>query len=273
MMVSEGVYPHCEEENMMKKFVSLLLAVMMLLASTAAFAESAVSVILSTGTTQAFTADPVDQADLELILQAGLTATSAINQQPWFFAVVTNPDVMAELSGSGAMPAAAPAGNAAAPAGDASSGAPAGDAASSGAPAGDASSGDSAGDAASAGDSAGTPAAPAATGTAKAALGDSPVAIIIYMNEKTSSPNASFDCGLACQNMVIAASALGYGTKIISSPTMTLNGANHDALCQKLGVDPSLTALAVLLIGKPNVDAATSPSVRNSMDEKVSFVK
>ena len=277
---------------MMKKFVSLLLAVMMLLASTAAFAESAVSVILSTGTTQAFTADPVDQADLELILQAGLTATSAINQQPWFFAVVTNPDVMAELSGSGAMPAAAPAGNAAAPAGDASSGAPAsdassgvsagdaassgapaGDAASSGAPAGDASSGDSAGDAASAGDSAGTPAAPAATGTAKAALGDSPVAIIIYMNEKTSSPNASFDCGLACQNMVIAASALGYGTKIISSPTMTLNGANHDALCQKLGVDPSLTALAVLLIGKPNVDAATSPSVRNSMDEKVSFVK
>ena len=283
MMVSEGVYPHCEEENTMKKFVSLLLAVMMLLASTVSFAESAVSVILSTGTTQAFTADPVDQADLELILQAGLTATSAINQQPWFFAVVTNPDVMAELSGSGAMPAAAPAGNAAAPASDASSGAPAGDAASSGAPAGDAassgapagdaSSGDSAGDAASAGNSAGTPAAPAATGTAKAALGDSPVAIIIYMNEKTSSPNASFDCGLACQNMVIAASALGYGTKIISSPTMTLNGANHDALCQKLGVDPSLTALAVLLIGKPSVDAATSPSVRNSMDEKVSFVK
>ena len=256
----------------MRKFVSLLLAVMMLLGSVSAFAESAVSVILSTGTTQAFTADPVDQADLELILQAGLTATSAINQQPWFFAVVTNPDVMAELSGSSAMPAAAPAGNAAAPAGDASSGAPAGDA-SSGAPAGDASSGDSAGDAASAGDSAGTPAAPAATGTAKAALGDSPVAIIIYMNEKTSSPNASFDCGLACQNMVIAASALGYGTKIISSPTMTLNGANHDALCQKLGVDPSLTALAVLLIGKPDVDAATSASVRSSMDEKVSFIK
>ena len=97
--------------------------------------------------------------------------------------------------------------------------------------------------------------------------------IIIYMNTNTASPDPSFDCGLACQNMVIAASALGYGTKIISSPTMTLNGANHDALCQKLGVDPSLTALAVLLIGKPSVDAATSPSVRNSMDEKVSFVK
>lgn len=136
------------------------------------------------------------------------------------------------------------------------------DAASSGESAGTAAPAD---DAASAGDAAST--------GAKAALGDSPVAIIIYMNEKTSSPNASFDCGLACQNMVIAASALGYGTKIISSPTMTLNGANHDALCEKLGVDPSLTALAVLLIGKPDVDAVSSASVRNSMDEKVSFIK
>ena len=247
----------------MKKLVSLLLAAMMLLTSCAALAEGAVTVILSTGTTQAFTADAVDEADLELILQAGLTATSAINQQPWFFAVVTNPDVMAELAGSSAM-AVAPAGDDAA-----SSGAPAGDAAA----AGDASSGESAGDAASAGDSSGAAAPAATTGAAKAALGDSPVAIIIYKNDATSSPDASFDCGLACQNMVIAASALGYGTKIISSPTMTLNGANHDALCEKLGVDPSLTALAVLLIGKPDVDAATSASVRSSMDEKVSFIK
>ena len=217
----------------MKKIISLFLAMMLLMTSTAVFAESAVSVILSTGTTQAFTADPVDEADLELILQAGLTATSAINQQPWFFAVITNADVMAELSGGGAM-TAAPAGDAAASSGEsAGTAAPAGN---------DASAGNSAGD--SAGDSAGAPAA--STGAAKAALGDSPVAIIIYMNENTSSPNASFDCGLACQNMVIAASALGYGAKIISSPTMTLNGANHDALCQKLGVDPALTAVACL---------------------------
>ena len=121
------------------------------------------------------------------------------------------------------------------------------------------------------------PAAPAAPagGSAKAAMGDSPVAIILYMNENTSSPNPSFDCGLACQNMVIAASALGYGTKIISSPTMTLNGADHDALCEKLGVDPALNAVAVLLIGKPadQSDAAASPSVRSTMDEKVSFVR
>ena len=106
-------------------------------------------------------------------------------------------------------------------------------------------------------------------------MGDSPAAIIIYMNENTSSPNASFDCGLACQNMVIAATALGYGTKIISSPTMTLNGANHDALCEKLGVDPALTAVAVLLVGVTDatVDGATGASVRSTLDEKVSFIK
>jgi len=121
----------------------------------------------------------------------------------------------------------------------------------------------------------GMPAAPAGSGSAKAAMGDSPVAVIIYMNENTSSPNASFDCGLACQNMVIAANALGYGTKIISSPTMSLNGENHDALCEKLGVDPAYKAVAVLLIGTADtsVDGATGASVRSGIDEKVSFVK
>ncbi len=111
-------------------------------------------------------------------------------------------------------------------------------------------------------------------GSAKAALGDSPVAIIIYMDESTSSPNPSFDCGLACENMVIAAKSLGYGAKVISSPTMQLNGSNHDALCEKLGVDKSYTAVAVLLIGREAeaVDGTSSASVRSSLDEKVSFV-
>ena len=74
--------------------------------------------------------------------------------------------------------------------------------------------------------------------------------------------------------MVIAANALGYGAKIISSPTMSLNGANHDALCEKLGVNPSYTAVAVLLIGIPDteVDAVTSASLRNDISGMVSFV-
>ena len=112
-------------------------------------------------------------------------------------------------------------------------------------------------------------------GSAKAGLGDSPVAIIVYMNENTASPNASFDCGLACENMFIASKMLGYGAKIVSSPTMQLNGDDHDALCEKLGVDKGYNAVAVLLVGREDesVDGMSGASVRSSVDEKVSFVK
>lgn len=220
------------------------------------------SVIRNTGTTQAFTDEKVPENDLEMILQAGLAASSAINQQPWFFVAVSNPEVLAEISGSGAS-AAAPAGT---PAGGdfaASSGAPSGGdfAASSGAPAGD---------------FAPSSGAPAGGGsTARAGLGDSPAAIIIYRNDKTSSPNANFDCGLAAQNMVIAAASLGYGVKIVSSPTMTLNGADHDAICAKLGVDSSLQAVAVLLLGKADksVDAVSGASTRETLDTRTVIIK
>ncbi|HIT68963.1 MAG TPA: nitroreductase family protein [Candidatus Aphodomonas merdavium] len=110
--------------------------------------------------------------------------------------------------------------------------------------------------------------------SAKAGLGDSPLAIIIYADESASS-FATFDCGLACQNMVIAANALGYGTKIIASPTTALNGENHDAFCEMLGVDTGLNAVTVLLVGTadPSVDAATGATTREAMDAKVSFVE
>ena len=74
-------------------------------------------------------------------------------------------------------------------------------------------------------------------------------------------------------NMVIAASSLGYGVKIVSSPTMTLNGENHDALCEKLGVDPSMQAVAVLLIGKADAgtDATSGATTRESLESKTSF--
>ena len=247
----------------MKKIVALLIALVMCMSAVSVLAEDAVQAMIQARTTQAFTADAVAEADLSLILQAGLAATSAINQQPWFFAVVTDQDVMAQLNGG---TGAAPAGMTP-PAAD--------DAASSGAPAGvpddGASSGASSGAPADGGSS-GMPAGgmPASTGAAKAGLGDSPVAIVIYMNPATASPDPNFDCGLACQNMVVAANALGYGTKIISAPTMTLNGAQHDALCELLGVDKAYTAVAVLLIGKADVDAASSASVRSTVEEKVS---
>ena len=246
---------------MFKKLTALAVALMLLLSSTA-MADTVIDTIMNAGTTQAFTDEAVAREDIETILRAGLTAASAINQQPWFFVAITNPDLVAEITGTGA--AAAPAAEAPAAEGD-SSGAPAGesDGDSSGAPAGD-SNGDSSG--APAGDSAGAPAA-AASG-AKAGFGDSPLAIIIYRNDSSMSPNADFDCGLAAQNMVIAAAALGYGVKIVSSPTGTLNGANHNAICEKLGVDPSLQAVAVLLIGRPDLDATSTATTRDDLNVK-----
>lgn len=229
--------------KLVQNALSLLLVVGML--CSVASAEDLTSVLIDSRTTQSFTDDAVDEADLNTILEAGLAATSAINQQPWYFVAVTNNEVMDEIKGS--------AGGFAPPAGDK-------------APDEDKPEGD-------------FPAPPQGGGmpggSAKAGLGNSPVAIIIYMNESTASPNASFDCGLACENMFIAAKALGYGAKIVSSPTMQLNGDNHDALCEKLGVDKEYTAVAVLLIGREEAvtDATSGASVRSAIEEKVSFVK
>ena len=263
-----------------RKVMALILVGILCTGCCSAWAEETVSVIMNAGTTQAFTADAVPEEDLNVILEAGLSATSAINQQPWYFVVVTNQDVMDEIGGSmsfGGAPMSMPNGETPANAAGMPEGAempemPEGaemPEMPEGAEMPEMPEGAGA-------MPEGMPSnMPMTSGTSKAALGDSPVAVIIYMDENTSSTNASFDCGLACQNMVIAANALGYGTKIVSSPTMALNGENHDALCEKLGVDTSLTAVAVLLIGTPDttVDGATGASERSSMDEKVSFVK
>ena len=227
--------------------LTILAMTAILLVASSAMADTTVDTIMNVGTTQAFTDETVSREDLETILRAGLAAASAINQQPWYFVAVTNQDVMKEISGSGAGFALS-AGAQEKPDG--------------GAPAGE-----------GFGPSEGAPAAPMAAGGAKAGLGDSPAAIIIYRNDASKSPNADFDCGLAAQNMVIAAASLGYGVKIVSSPTMTLNGANHDALCEKLGVDPSLQAVAVLLIGRADVDAASSATTREALEVKTSIIE
>ena len=82
------------------------------------------------------------------------------------------------------------------------------------------------------------------------------------------------DGGFRPTHLVGLAKSLGYGAKIVSSPTMQLNGDNHDALCEKLGVDKSYTAVAVLLIGHEDeaVDGTSGASVRSDISEKVNFV-
>ena len=226
-----------------------LACVLSLSLAVSAGAESLTDLILRTGTTQSFTMDAVPDEDIQTILQAGISTASAINQQPWYFVAITNQELMKEIGGSGmgfsGRPDGAPAGAEGMP--------PAGEKPEGGAGEGE------------------RPAMPAGgAGGAKASLGDSPLAIIIYMNEASKSPSPNYDCGLASQNMVLAASALGYGVKIVSSPTMSLNGENHDQVCERLGVDTGLKAVAVLLIGKAeeSADAVSSASVRDSLESK-----
>ena len=237
------------------KFRNLTILAMaaILLVASSAMADTTIDTIMNMGTTQVFTDEAVSRDDLETILRAGLAAASAINQQPWYFVAVTNQDVMKEISGAGTG-FAPPAGAQGKPDGGASD--------APGAPAGE-----------RFGSSEGAPATPMAASGAKAGLGDSPAAIIIYRNDASKSPNADFDCGLAAQNMVIAAASLGYGVKIVSSPTMTLNGTNHDALCEKLGVNSSLQAVAVLLIGRADADATSSATTREALEEKTRIIE
>ena len=226
-----------------RRLAIITMAAVFMVASTAV-AETVVNTIMNVGTTQAFTDEAVSVDDLNTIMQAGLSAASAINQQPWFFVAITNQELMKEIAGSG-MGFAPPAGTAGSP---------------DGAPQG---SGEQ------------LPAAPSSAGGVKAGLGDSPAAIIIYRNDASKSPNADFDCGLAAQNMVITAASLGYGVKIVSSPTIALNGENHDSLCEKLGVDPAMQAVAVLLIGRADaiVDAVSSATSREPLSEKTNIVE
>lgn len=238
--------------------ILLIALVLALLASSAASADSAVDTIMNVGTTQAFSDEAVSAEDLTAILRAGLAAPSAINQQPWYFVAITNKDVMAEISGSGTG-FTPPAGMGERPEGmpERPEGMPE---RPEGMPDGNGGS---------------MPAPPMGAGGAKASLGDSPVAIIIYRNDGTQSPDADFDCGLAAQNMYIAAASLGYGVKIISSPTRVLNGENHDAICEKLGVDPSMKAVAVLLIGRADqsADASSGATTRDDLDAKTSIIE
>ena len=253
----------------------LLTAILFSCFSAGAFAadsDSVIETIMTAGTTQAFSEEPVPEEDIQTILQAGLAAESAINQQPWFFVAVTDKDVMAELAASGGMPG----GSGSKPGASQDRTMP------SFPQGGDMPAAPQGGDMPSFPQGGDMPAAPQGGapggsfgGSAKASFGDSPLAIIVYMNENTSSPNPAFDCGLAVQNMYIAAASLGYGVKIVSSPTMTLNGANHDQICEKLGVDMSLTAVAVLLVGKEDnaVDAVSSATTRSDISEKTAIIK
>lgn len=106
----------------------------------------------------------------------------------------------------------------------------------------------------------------------KLGLADATVAIFIYGTDNL--PSDSFDCGLATEAMSIAALSLGYGTKIIASPSIVLNGEKKADFNKLLKIPKGYSNVAVLLIGHndESIDATTSASTRSTMDKKVKFI-
>ena len=202
-----------------------------------------VALIADIETTQYFTHDPIAVADVENIVSAGINAPSAMNGQPWHFSVVTDPAVLEQIAGDMSFGGGKPPAGLTPPEGMAP---PAG----AGAP----------------------PAAPAG-GTSKAGLTDAPMAVVI-----SCADGSELDAGLACQNMSVTAQLLGYGTKIISSPTMALNGEKQAEYRTLLGIPENQSAAAILLVGHRDTavdtaaDGYTGATARSPVDELVTYI-
>lgn len=103
---------------------------------------------------------------------------------------------------------------------------------------------------------------------AKAQFADAPAIIAI------ASTSSNFSLGLACQNMVIAASALGYGTKIVMSGTEQLNEDHNRTL---LNIPDNMKVVIIMYVGvedtdiSKGTDGVTGASTRQAL-EKVSTI-
>ena len=107
----------------------------------------------------------------------------------------------------------------------------------------------------------------------KAGIADAPLVIVI-----SCKAGSELDAGLACQNMSGVAQLLGYGTKIVTSPTMALNGTDQDTYRELLGIPDDYSASAILLIGHEDtsvdesVDGYTGATNRNPVNDMVTYV-
>lgn len=256
--------------RLVKKSCAVLCAVVLIIAlagcsqdsktvATVASAPDAVSVLQNIKTTQYFTDEAVAQEDVETIVQAGINAPSAMNGQPWHFSVITDAEVLQQISegmgggmGFGGRPEGAPEGEMAPPEGMTP---PEGFAPDGAMPEGQPS------------------AAPAGGSMNKAGITDAPLVVVI-----SCKAGSELDAGLACQNMSGAAQLLDYGTKILTSPTMALNGSNQDTFRELLGIPDGYSAAAILLIGHEDtsvdttVDGYTGATTRNPADEMVTYL-
>ena len=254
-------------------------------------------------TTQYFTDEPVAAEDIEKILEAGVNAPSAMNTQPWHFTAITDGEVLEQLAAdmeaamknAGGAPGGMPGGGPGKPGGPGRPGGPG----KSGAPGAPKEPGKPAPEGAEKPElpegaerpeppqgaevpegadipEAATPSGPekpSEGGSAKAGIADAPLAIVV-----SCQAGSELDAGLACQNMAAEAQLLGYGTKILTSPTMVLNGQERETYRELLDIPDDQAAAAVLLIGREDTslseetDGVTGPSVRSAYEDMVTLL-
>jgi len=92
--------------------------------------------------------------------------------------------------------------------------------------------------------------------------------ILIIISGRENNTWTDFDCGLATENMYVAAQSLGLGAHIYAGPVSKINSQKD-----KLGIPEGYRAIMVLRIGHidKNVDAVSAASVRKKMEEVVNF--
>ena len=273
-----------KERRIVVLSIALILALMLGCASASADSkrmEEAAALVMDIPTVQYFTSEAVPEADVERILQAGVNAPSAMNTQPWHFTAVTDAAVLEEIASGMSFggPMSAP-GGAGFPGGmtppDGGAGFPGGMTppdSGAGFPGGmTPPAGSGAADGFQPSENSEAPKAPAMGN--KAGIADAPLAIIV-----SCVPGQELNAGLAVQNMSAEAQLLGYGSKVISSPTIALNGERRAEFAELLGIPEGQSAVAVLLVGYEDttvdttLDGYTGATSRSPMSEKVSYVK
>ena len=94
------------------------------------------------------------------------------------------------------------------------------------------------------------------------------VLVVISGTELESGTTPDFDCGLAAENMFVAAHGLGLGARIYGGPTGNINEKK-----EHFQIPPGYKAVVVLRIGNvdASVDAVTAATPRNSPKEVINY--
>ncbi len=229
--------------------------------------QTAAELVEDIPTTQYFTDDPVADDDIEAILNAGINSPSAMNSQSWHFSVITDTSLLQQISDEMSSMMASN-GESATNTMTSAEITEESDRVTLNIVSEDI---DETGNADAADE---TEESIASATVTKAGIADAPLAIVI-----SCADGSELDAGIACQTMSIEAQLLGYGSKIISSPTSILNGENQAEYQELLGIPDGYSAAAILLVGLEDtsvdetMDGYTSATTRNSQEDMVTYIE